>query len=232
VKRRSILPVSALGVLPLLAAATACGPTLLPVADPSGNGELVYDLELGLPRQLDPAPLRTAPYAPGLRLYLEAVEDARDDRTRLGELTGGATPIPVLGSGMPPPVFVGQVFAKEIAASGIVLIDHEEGANRAIRMRLVRFFTEEHNMYHAEVRATVEVLDPSKQVLATVLAMGSSRVFGRSLSVEDFREVFGEATLDMASNVLDNGRIQAALDVRPDGGSAPRALRAAEGGAL
>ena len=205
--------------MPLLGAVAACGPTLLPVADPSANGELVYNLELGLPEQLEPSPMKTAPYTPSLRLYVAPVEDARDDRTRLGELTGtgGATPVPILGSGMAPPVFVARVVAKEIADVGIVLVEHEEGANRVLRIRLVRFFTEERNMYHSEVRAIVEVLDSNKQVLATVLAMGSSRVFGRSLSVDDFRQVFAEATLDMAANVIDNGRIQAALDMRPQG---------------
>lgn len=213
--------------------AAGCGQTLLPVEDPSGSGNLVYRLDLRLPEKLDPVPMKTSPYGPGLRLYLAPVEDARDDRTRLGELTGGSPPVPILGSGMPPAIFVGQVFATELAEAGIVLVDREDAANRVLRLRLVRFFTEEHNMYHAEVRAIAEVLDADQKVIAAITAAGSWRLFGRSLSLDDYCEVFGQATMEMASNVLGNGRIQGALEVPANAVSqaAPDLPRTADGGA-
>lgn len=227
--RRSLAGAAALGWA--LSASVGCGPTLMPVEDPSGSDSPVYSLDLGWPEKVETLVLKTSLYAPALRLYFAPVEDARDDRTHLGELTGGSAPAPIVAAGMPPSVFVAQVVAKELADSGITLVGRDDAPNRILRVRLVRFFTEEHHMYHGEVRATAEVLDSTRQVLAAITATGSARLFGRSRSVEDYREIFARATTDMVKNVLENERIQAALDVRGNAASSPPVLRAADGGA-
>lgn len=216
----------------LLTALAGCGDLtpLTPIEDPSGNGETAYDLDLELPEQLDPVPNKTSPYVSSLRLYI-AVEDARDDRVRLGKLTGGPAPISVVGSGMLPPVFVGQVVAKALADDGMTLVDREDTANRVLRFRVVRFFTEKQNMYHGEVEAIAEVLDSKKQVIAGIKAMGSARQCCR-FTVSNFREVFARATMDMARNVLENGEIQAALNVQTDTARPPAPADAADAGAI
>jgi hypothetical protein len=212
-------------------AAGGCGQTLLPADDPTNVDGVAWRLDLALPDRLETMLPKTSPYSPNLRLYLAHVEDVRDDRVHVGVTVGEGAPAPILASGMSAPEFVGRVVAKELAGAGTTLVGRENDANRVLRLRLIRFFTEEGNFYRGEVRATAEVSDSSGHVLVAIGVAGTARQFGRSLLEADFREVLARASMDMAKSLVENGQIQRALDLRNDTIATSSAPRSPDGGA-
>jgi hypothetical protein len=126
-----------------LGAANGCGEPELVADDGLKNRALL----LALPENADDdVAADTVPYFPALRLYVAPIEDAREDRARIGEEEDAAPPKSVVASGMAPTDFVAAMLAKQLAAAGIRPVDREEQANRILRVRLVTFFTREETL--------------------------------------------------------------------------------------
>jgi hypothetical protein len=186
-----------------------------PMSAESGGA---FRLNLGLPAKLRSTVPKSYPYAPALRLFVLPVEDGRGDTTQIGVNTERTAPIPIVASGMAPPEFVGRVVGSALSDAGLQVVPSADGANRILRLRLIHFYTQEGFRYHGEVRAVAEVRDAGGNVLFSVAVAGIASTWGRSLSEENYREVFGAASMDMAKSLLENGQFQSALAL-PGAGS-------------
>jgi hypothetical protein len=178
---------------------------------PTGSGAAAFTVPLALPDSLPAIAPRSFPYSPGVSLFVLPADDAREDPSRIGVNTEGASPLPVLAAGMTPAVFVRTAMVRELAETGLPVAPREDAATLVLRIRLVRFFAEEGNIYRGDVRATVELRDRTGAVLFATAVSGLARQWGRSLSEENYREVFTRASLDLTKNVLENPQFQAVL---------------------
>jgi hypothetical protein len=157
-------------------------------------------------------------YSPALKLYVEPVVDERDDKTRIGVNNERAPEVPILASPeMAPGAFVGQIVVSQFATSGVKTVPDVASANRVLRLRLTRFFTEEGGTYQSEVGATAEVRGLDDKVLFSFAVTGSAKKWGSSLEADNYNEVFSSAAFDFAKNLVELADFQKAVDV----GAAP-----------
>ncbi len=159
-------------------------------------------------------------YSPALRLYVEPVVDEREDKTRIGVNSEHPPEVPILASPeMSPGDFVGKVVVNQFAVSGVKTVADVASANRVLRLRLTRFFTEEGGTYQSEVAATAEVRGLDDKVLFSFAVTGSAKKWGSSLEADNYNEVFSSAAFDFAKNLVELADFQKAVDV----GAAPPA---------
>ena len=187
---------------------------------PGGDG--VFRVSLALPQSLPSVAPRSFPYAPAVHLFVAPIDDARDDLSRIGVNVEHA-PIPVVSADVSPAEFLRHAVERELADAGLALVVREDAANFVLRVRLIRFFVEEGNTYHGEVRAAFELHDASGVVLYGAAVSGEARQWGRSLSEENYREVFTRASLDATKNLLEDARFQAAFGGKGPGAPAAHA---------
>jgi hypothetical protein len=154
---------------------------------------------------------RGVAFSPGLRLYVEPMEDGRDDRSTIGANAEDGRHIPVYSTGETPAQFVEGAIRRELAHVGFPLTAGPEGATRTLSVKLVKFFVLETGTYEAEINAMVQVTDPQGKVLFTGLAIGSKKQWGKSLSSDNYREVLSKATQAMVGDLFANPNFQRAL---------------------
>jgi hypothetical protein len=192
-------------------AAGACTP-LPPAQDgASANGSIVVPLTIDDRTAHLPAP-RSFPTSRGMRLILELVSDARDNPATIGRNVEGSTPIPVVGTGMPPMEFVGRLLRSALADAGIAFASGKENATHVLRLRLVRFYVEEGNIYRAQVAVTAELQDTAGRTIYSSQLTGTSRTWGRSAYPENYLEVLAGASNDLAKSLLEDARFQSAIN--------------------
>jgi hypothetical protein len=156
---------------------------------------------------------------PDLAVHVGAVTDARDNRDKVGENVEEKQPVPVFSGGAEPTEFVRGVMRDLMSRAGLKMADDQARADRVLVSELHRFWTQEGNTYEAEVRATVTVQDASGRQLWKGTVNGTAERFGRSLSEENYQEVFSDAMVNMVEGLLNNAGFRAALkrDARPVG---------------
>jgi hypothetical protein len=180
----------------LAAALGACRPSELPIPlDVAATG---------------PAP-GAVPYVEGLRLYVEPAEDERPDKARVGANREEATAVAIVADPREPSAFVTRIVRTALRDSGVHLVRNADSANRVLRMRLRRFFTEETSTYHADVGVIAEVFDSDGHVLFSSMVSGTAHQWGLSLSPDNYDEVFSRAVFDMGKNLMLQADFQRAL---------------------
>ena len=146
------------------------------------------------------------------------IEDTRtEDRSLIGSNTEDATPVPIHET---PPGAVRDVVTKalkkELTELGAQVV--ETGPfDRALRVELIKFWVQEDNTYNGDLRVRVTVTDGSGTTLASVLATGTSKRFGRSLSVENYQETIENMLQNMMENLFQNADFQKAFSTSPSG---------------
>jgi hypothetical protein len=190
----------------MVSAATACGsrPTMLKVP-----------LNVAGSSQRESA----VHYSAGLRLYVAPVADERGDKSKIGSNHEGTPEVSVVADGTPPTDFVGKILTSELSSAGAHIAPDPASANRVLSLRLVRFFAEEGGMYASDVGAMAEVRDPAGQSLYSYSVTGQAKQWGRSLSPDNYNEVFSRAVFDLAKHLVEQPAFQKALDVGNDGAS-------------
>ncbi|HEV3189936.1 MAG TPA: hypothetical protein VGY54_05530 [Polyangiaceae bacterium] len=158
-------------------------------------------------------------YSAGLRLYVAPVADERPEKARIGSNHEGIPAVPVVADGTPPTDFVGKILTSELSGAGAHIAPDAASANRVLSMRLVRFFAEEGGMYESDVGAIAEVRDPAGQSLYSYSVTGQAKQWGRSLSPDNYNEVFTRAVFDLAKHLVEQPEFQNALNVGNDGAS-------------
>jgi hypothetical protein len=153
---------------------------------------------------------------PDTTVNVGPVTDARDNKDQIGENVEEKTPVAVFAAS-DPTEFVGQTLKDLLSRAGLKLNDNKDQADRVLAADLHRFWTQESNTYEAEVRATVTVNDKGGRQLWKGTINGTAERFGKSLSPENYQEVFSDAMVNMVQDLLNNPGFRASLkkDAKP-----------------
>jgi hypothetical protein len=172
--------------------------------------ELTVPLEYRVDSSLSP---RTAlPTTTGLRLFLE-VSDDRAEKDKIGENIEDTTPKPIHAGAMAAPAeFVKDAVTRELTGLGMLVVGEDAKANRTLRLHLIKFYCVETSTYDADIRVNAEVSEGGR-VLWSALVLGDKRNFGRSLSAQNYQEVFSGAVQDMVSKIVGDSGFQKAVSV-------------------
>lgn len=150
------------------------------------------------------------------------IEDTRKGEPSLiGTNTEEATHVPVHET--PPGAvkdLVRRSLEKELTELGAKVVE-SGSVDRTLRVELIKFWIQEDNTYNGDVRVRVTVVDNSGASLASVLATGTSKRFGRSLSVENYQETIENMLQDMMGNLFQNADFQKAFSPSPEGPASP-----------
>jgi len=157
-------------------------------------------------------PLTGTITAADVKVFVEPVNDKRDNKEQIGTNVEDETPVPVYaGSGKAPTDFVHDVLAEELKNFGVELTEAAEAADRIISLDLTRFWIEEGNNYKAEVKGIAQVRDKGGRVVWKGPVGGQGTTFGRSLSPTNYNESISDATRRLVGSLLANPQFQNAL---------------------
>ena len=153
---------------------------------------------------------------PDTSVHVGPVNDARDNKEQVGENVEDKNQVPVFAASEPTE-FVQTTLNDLMSRAGLKVNADQGAADRVLVSDLHRFWTQESNTYEAEVRATVTVNDRGGRQLWKGTINGTAERFGRSLSPENYQEVFSDAMVDMVQNLLNNTGFRSSLkrDARP-----------------
>ena len=153
---------------------------------------------------------------PDTTVHVGAVNDVRDNKEQIGENLEDKTPKPVFAASEPTE-FVQTTLNDLMSKAGLKLSADQAAADRVLVSDLHRYWTQETNTYEAEVRATITVNDKGGRQLWRGTINGTAERFGRSLSAENYQEVFSDAMVDLVQNLLNNTGFRASLkkDAQP-----------------
>ena len=147
-----------------------------------------------------------------VKVYLEPVNDKRDNKEEIGRNVEEATPVSVYAGGDKPPTeFVQDVLETELKKFGIDLTDAPEAADRIIVLDLTRFWCEEDDNYTAEASGTAQVRDKGGRVLWRGNVAGDGTNFGNSLKPVNYTEALSDATRRLVGTLLTNPGFQQSL---------------------
>jgi hypothetical protein len=149
-------------------------------------------------------------YSPGLRLYVDAV-DERSEPSVIGSC--GEVCRALVQEGRTPQEFVQRVLSMQLMKVAIKLAPAPEAANRLMHVALVRFYVMERQRYQAEVAAAVQLRDPSGKLLFSAVVTGEDSTWGLGLSPKNYQEVLSGASFDLANHLIENADFQKAIDV-------------------
>ena len=154
---------------------------------------------------------------PDLSVHVGAVTDARDNRDQIGENVEEKKAVPIFAGDPHPTDFVRGAVRELIGRSGIKVTDDPSRADRVLALELQRFWAQERDTYEGDVRATVAVQDSSGRQLWKGTLNGTAKTFGRSLSAENYQEVFSDSVVNLVEGLLNDEGFRAALkrDARP-----------------
>jgi len=147
------------------------------------------------------------------RVFVAAVQDGRTVKDRIGENREGSPPIPILADSSPTE-FVRNAVIEQFRNDGLSVVETGDAADSIVTMTLTRFWAEESPNYDAQVVLGVEVRSKTGSVLWSGNASGSDGTFGRSLSVENYQQVFSNALVNAVSSLVAKPQFQQALTVQ------------------
>ena len=147
-----------------------------------------------------------------VRVHVESVKDARDNKDEIGRNVEDDVPVPVYAAaGKTPAEFIREVLEDEMKNLGADVIDAPEAADRILSVELRKFFVEESSRYRAEVSAAVEVRDKGGKTLWKQVVADQGTTFGRSLKAENYQQTLSDATRRMIEKIVTNPGFAQAL---------------------
>ena len=147
-----------------------------------------------------------------LKVYLAPAEDLRADKHAIGVNLECSAPVPIsAAAGSDPAKFVHDVFAREMRAAGLLMVDDAESADRVVNLSLTRFWCDETRDYNGVVSVLVEVKNKNGKTLMREPVTGDSKRFGLSLSGENYNETFSDSTMEAAESMLNDATFQDAF---------------------
>jgi hypothetical protein len=156
-------------------------------------------------------PLSGSINASDLKVFIEPINDRRQDKETIGKNVENSTPVPIYAAGKTPTEFIHDVMQEEMKTFGLDFVEAPEAADRVIQMDLTQFFIEESNTYKAQVRATATVKDKSGRQMWKGQVAGDGSTFGRSLSRENYQQTISDATRNAIRSLVSNAGFQSAL---------------------
>jgi len=140
--------------------------------------------------------------ASSIVVFVEPVTDERTDNAKVGQNLEEEKPVSVKWSGTSPADFVRAAFERGVQEMGLRVTTSKSEATHVLNARLIQFNTTERNTYVADVRTVVSIAHPAGSALWEGPATAQATRFGRSLSAENYQEVFTDATQRMVATAL------------------------------
>jgi hypothetical protein len=184
----------------------------------AGTGCAKRPAAISVPLQYRPtSQLKMSAFAgdiPDTKLEIAPVTDNRPDKERVGENVEEKDPV-AIQTGDDPTEFVRTRLNDLLAKAGLQVAAEGEEADRVLRTELHTFWAKETNTYESEIRATFIVQDRTGKQLWKGTINGTAERFGRSLSAENYQEVFSDGMVDLVQNLLSNQKFREALGKSP-----------------
>lgn len=159
---------------------------------------------------------------PDTKVHVGPVNDVRDNKDQIGENVEESTPKPIyVGGGAEPGQWVQQYMGELLTKAGLQVTDNRGEADRVLLTDLHHFWTRETNTYESEIRATIIVQEKGGRQLWKGTINGTAERFGKSLSAENYQEVYSDALVNMMQNLLNNPGFRNSLkrDAKPGPGT-------------
>ncbi|HKE19806.1 MAG TPA: hypothetical protein VKB80_33250 [Kofleriaceae bacterium] len=149
---------------------------------------------------------------PQTAVFVGPVTDKRERPKQVGEnVEGGAGETkPVFPQGEPA-TFVRDATRLLFQKGGMKVVDSDASADRIVTVELTSFWTREAETYVADISATYYVKDRSGRELWKGAVSGTAKNWGRSLSAENYQQVFSDGTMKMVEALLSNASFRDAL---------------------
>lgn len=144
-------------------------------------------------------------------IQFEAFQDARDNKTAIGENLENDRSRPVTTSD-DVGAFVGTHMRGLFDQAGLKTVDSNGAVT--IRGEVKAFYVRETSTYKSEVAVHLTVLDRNGKTLWSGLASGVATRFGRSYRLENYYEALSDAVVNTVSSMLQSAPFQAALSGR------------------
>lgn len=141
-------------------------------------------------------------------IQFETFQDARDNKTAIGENDEDKTPKPVT-TGDDVGAFVSAHMRALFDHAGLKTVD--SNGSIIIRGEVKDFFVRETSTYKSEVAVHLTVLDSSGKTLWSGLASGDATRFGRSYKAENYYEALSDGVVNTVSSMLQSQPFQNAL---------------------
>jgi hypothetical protein len=151
---------------------------------------------------------------PEAKVQIAPVTDNRPDKERVGENVEENTPVAIQASDAPTE-FVQTRLADLLSKTGLQVVPEGGQADRILQTELHTFWARETSTYDSEIRATFIVQDRTGKQLWKGTMNGTAKRFGRSLSAENYQEVFSDGMVDLVQNLLSNQKFREALGKSP-----------------
>jgi hypothetical protein len=184
----------------------------------AGTGCAKRPASVSVPLKYRPtSQLKMADYAgdlPQTKVQVAPVTDNRPDKERVGENLEEKDPVAVQ-TGDDPAEFVQARLAELLSKAGVQVAEGGQ-AERVIKTELHTFWAKETSTYESEIRATFIVQDGTGRQLWKGTINGTAKRFGRSLSAENYQEVFSDGLVDLVQNLLSNQKFRQALGKSPE----------------
>ena len=148
---------------------------------------------------------------PDAAVHVGAVNDVRANKEQIGENLEERKPVPVFAGSVEPAAFVDATFRSLLNRAGLPLVDEPGRADRVLVADLHYFWTQETNTYEAEIRLTITVRDRGGRQVWKGTINGTAERFGRSLSAENYQEVYSDSMVDLVQSLLGNAGFRDAL---------------------
>jgi hypothetical protein len=190
---------SALAVLAALAVSTGCAPHMVSAAVPM--------------TWLPTSPMNVNAFAGDSTqstVYIGAVTDRRGRKQQVGENVEESAPRPIYSKG-DPMTFVRDATRLLFQRGGVQVVDSDASAERIVTVDLNTFWARESDVYMSDISATYYVKDRSGKELWKGTVSGTAKTWGRSLSAENYQQVFSDGTLKMIEGLLSNAGFREAL---------------------
>jgi hypothetical protein len=161
------------------------------------------------------APMNVNAFAgamPQSAVFVGPVTDKRQRPKQVGENVeqGAARPKPVFPQGEPA-TFVRDATVLLFKKGGMKVVASDASADRIVTVELNSFWTREADTYLSDISATFHVKDRSGRELWKGTVSGAAKNWGRSLSAENYQQVFSDGTVQMIEGLLGNAGFRDAL---------------------
>ena len=147
---------------------------------------------------------------PDTKLEVAPVNDSRPNKDAVGENLE-KEPAVAVQTGDDPTQFVQTRLRDLLSKAGLQIVEEGGQPDRVLQTDLHAFWTKETDTYESEIRATFTLKDRTGRQLWKGTVNGTAERFGRSLSAENYQEVFSDGMVDLVQNLLSNAKFRTAL---------------------
>jgi hypothetical protein len=145
------------------------------------------------------------------KIYLMQVDDARQDKSRIGENNRQPTVVPISVATRSVADWVHDTTLDLFRTNGINVVDNADDADLLVSITLTSFWARESPDYTAKVMEVVKVQDKSDRAVWTGAVSGDATGSDSELKVKAYQQVLSDALDSATLRLLANPEFEKAL---------------------